>query len=530
MINALSRVSTGRGSFIFPKKSNLVELNRYWLAKDSLSVVAFPVASEVAKYRCYFIGTANLGIRDIGPEVKKKIVEILNQPDAKEFKVSSDKQSGEVNDDLYNIVNSLAVQSGLSEVVRSNIYQDFSSYFSQYTLHRWVQHPQILSGVKSGNYLGILPVTVELVPTLNCTYRCGKNQTSMGCAYRPQKELYGNWDKNVFDDERVHMRDPRLMGLITDRLAEAGVRAVIVTGGGEPTLSKVTVEGIKKLKSAGLDVGLYTNGSVLTERQIKQLISADIDFIRVSLNAGTENGHRSQHDYLHPNANYFQRVLKNIYLIAKEIIDSQSNTEFGIGMLVSSRNRGELFVSAERMLEAASRAGGGIDFVTYRPEIDYYGGDQIDQEISKEADEAHGKISDLFSETEIKFRWLSRRFEGAKGGKGYKKCLANSIIGEIAPDARLYLCCEKHFMPDYLIGDLKAVSFQENWQSEQRRMVIDRINNEQLSQCPSLCKPHELNKIFNEIEEYRDAGRWSEVEEWIGVQQILPRSRWTNFF
>lgn len=487
------------------------------------------MTTEVGAYRYYFVVSPEIFSKDFSPRTKKVIQQIFKQKDAGEFKISSEEPGGKVSPEIINIFSNLAIKSG-RHLGSADIYEQFSFFYSQYPLYRWVYHPRIVEAVRTGDYYHILPVTVELVPTLNCTFRCGRNRENEGCAYKPQKMAHGNWEKNIFDDPNIHIKDPQLMEKIIDRLKEAEVKAIIVTGGGEPILSPVTLQGIKYARRLEIDVGLYTNGSILTEKQIKELLSINLTFARISLNAGTAEGHRRHHNYLNPKKVYFNKILENIKTFAQEIVRQKSETEFGIGMLVSNRNRGELVKAAQRLVEIVDETGGGIDFVTYRPEVNYYGGPQIAPEVVKEAEAAHEQIAELLKGTPIKLRWLSRRFVSTQTPKGYDTCLAHSIIGEIAPDGRLYLCCERHFMPNYLIGDLKTQSFREAWDSELRRGVVNKINSSNLKDCPPVCKPHELNRIFNQMESFKQRGEWKIAKEWIEAQKVLPVTRWVNFF
>ena len=54
--------------------------------------------------------------------------------------------------------------------------------------------------------------------------------------------------------------------------AKCGVKSVKIAGGGEPILYQGYEEVIKNFKENGIDVGLVTNGTSLTEKQIKRIV------------------------------------------------------------------------------------------------------------------------------------------------------------------------------------------------------------------------------------------------------------------
>jgi molybdenum cofactor biosynthesis enzyme MoaA len=68
-------------------------------------------------------------------------------------------------------------------------------------------------------------------------------------------------------------------------LAEAGVRAVVLIGGGEPLMHRSTPRIAQQLTEAGVAVGLVTNGTLL--RNVIDLLVGNLSWLRVSLDAAT---------------------------------------------------------------------------------------------------------------------------------------------------------------------------------------------------------------------------------------------------
>ena len=120
------------------------------------------------------------------------------------------------------------------------------------------------------------PTSINLDLTTACNYRCDH------CV---DMDILNTGIK--YDDE--HLFD----GLT--RMAERGLRSVIVIGGGEPTLYPRFAEVIRHMKGLGLKVGIVTNGS----RMEKILEVADVfdaeDWVRLSLDSGSDETFQAMH-------------------------------------------------------------------------------------------------------------------------------------------------------------------------------------------------------------------------------------------
>jgi wyosine [tRNA(Phe)-imidazoG37] synthetase (radical SAM superfamily) len=114
----------------------------------------------------------------------------------------------------------------------------------------------------------LAPISINLDLTTACNYRCTH------CI---------DWDilntRHRFDEEELHES--------LRRMAERGLRSVILIGGGEPTLFPRFVPFVAFLKSIGLQVAVVTNGSrgqALAEAAVHMNAR---DWIRLSLDAGS---------------------------------------------------------------------------------------------------------------------------------------------------------------------------------------------------------------------------------------------------
>lgn len=330
----------------------------------------------------------------------------------------------------------------------------------------------------------IKPTTVEFVPTLNCNFSCTQ------CAYKKAKEETMTKENSDMSQET--------MEISLQRLKDGGIKNILVTGGGEPLISPLTPQILELSKDMGLTSALYTNGLLLTRKTINRIFEAEPLFVRVSVYGGNQD---VMNQYTNTQSSHtHDLVLGKIDKMGeqKEIIGSDLN--IGISYLVHPQTADSVLEFGQKM--RSLKHIDNIDYIRFTPAVEYFGKEQHSQDMMKKVfDVVTGDITEMFEDSNTEIKPYFHRVNDLHKEKGYEKCLANGWYAELSPTGKLYLCCEKHFLPEYEIGDLTVNTLDEIWQSEKRLKLIEKINEECLSDCPTLCKPHELNKIFNEIKD-----------------------------
>jgi len=385
----------------------------------------------------------------------------------------------------------------------------------EYFQGKWIFHPNQVEKLLRGEINGITPINAELVPSLECPFNCPH------CTY-----IQTGWRKRTIEQKGERMMDFSSMKILIDKLEEAGVKSLTFTGGGEPLTNPFCVDGIEYAMQKGLDAGLFTNGALLDKDKIRRLLRTELTFIRLSLNAGIEEVHNKFHGL--KKESFFARVVKNLELLAEEKVASRSRTTIGVGVIVNPVNVGNLGEIAQllKSIVNSQERDGGIDYVIFRPTVIYIPGrPQYPKEIFERAQEEIGdKVLPVLEGTSIRVANIEGRFEDvAKEEKDYQKCLAHPWAVSVAYDGGVYLCSETDGMEDYLLGNLLTQSFDEIWQSERRRDVIENIGN-----CPPICKLHFYNKIFSQLLPIspQDLPR---VKEWIDAERQKGPPEHVNF-
>ena len=426
-----------------------------------------------------------------------------------------------------------------------NLTSDIHQNYSYYSFGKWLYYPDRVACVKRGDFRMVKPVTVQLIPSLYCNFYCPH------CCYGRSKE-----NIKAHGERTAMLMDEHVMSVIIDRLSEAGIKGIVFTGGGEPTSHIRLTDCMRQAVQKGIKVGLFTNGSLLTASKIHQILELKPTFIRVSLDAGTPDIHRLLHGYPEK-YDYFPKVLENIELLAKGKLSQKVDTTIGVGVTVEPINLFNLVEVAKRLHEIACRPpAGGIDYLVFRPTVNYQGGKhlrtvqlildyvnvhfpeyhqaywnylyeglQFPAQIFEIASQIiNDEVSQLLEDTGIQVINVHTKMLGVtQPDHPYTKCRASPWYIFVGPDGTVYNCAELGLDPRVAIGNLLTQTLDEIWSSQRRQEVMDFIDEDGLhALCPPVCLYYELNTIFEDIDEaVRSNGAQSQqVMDWIAGQEI----------
>ena len=192
------------------------------------------------------------------------------------------------------------------------------------------------------------PTQVQLIISDLC------NQDCSFCAYR----MSGNLSNELFgvarEDGSVNNNPNRMIPYekiveILEDAAKMGVKAIQLTGGGEPTVHPKFEQVVEKCYELGLEVGLVTNGVKLTPKLIDLLAKAV--WVRVSVDASNVDSYMS---IRRVPVMHYNRVWDNIKALAQRKKDIGSNLTIGVGFVVTKENYKEVVVAAAQAREAGA--------------------------------------------------------------------------------------------------------------------------------------------------------------------------------
>ncbi len=306
------------------------------------------------------------------------------------------------------------------------------------------------------------PVTAEIDPSLMCNHKCPE------CTFR-------NYLKKQFIPGRILKR-------LVPELSAAGVKGVIISGGGEPLTNPNTYRFIELLAQGGIDVTLSTNGLTL-DKNMESLLRHCLR-IRVSVDAASPQVYLKTHGV---SESYFKRMLDNLHAAVRLKRNLGFRTNLGISFLVSSQTKEDIVPAMALFKEI------GLDFIQFKPMQRYdESKSQWYYEDIGSLEEYIARKHDFESET-FRISFLREKyFVGEKYERGYTRCHGACFDLVIGADSKVYLCCHLKYNPSYCLGDL---------QSEPLINTIERIrsNSRVTKDCVPLCRLDAINELLEDF-------------------------------
>ena len=258
------------------------------------------------------------------------------------------------------------------------------------------------------------------------------NLCNAKCVFCPRDEMH----------RQQGVMDMALFQKIVDECAALGVTHVRVHNYGEPFLDRQLVEKVRYAKSKGIaEVGMISNGSLITEELARGMIEAGLDAINISVDAaGKEVFEKTR---LHLN---YDTVINNVRTLAR------LRDELG-------RKRPKLILSFVRQNNSSDE-------------------EQFIAEWSRIADKIH--ITELHN-------WAGTL--NSKSDVSYP-CYRMWLTFTVLWDGRVSLCCAD-FDGRHVLGDLRSSTIAEVWNSP----AYLAVRRQQLeSGGPEICRTCDLPK------------------------------------
>lgn len=320
--------------------------------------------------------------------------------------------------------------------------------------------------VANGNVLDS-PIVVDLDPTTVCDLACPE------CISVPVLNK-GGFTANRLDSLAIE-------------IADAGVRAVVLIGGGEPLAHSGISRVIQTLTSRGLHVGLVTNGTLLGHHL--DVIASKIDWVRVSIDAATA----ATYQRIRPSRkgpNMFPRVLRNMLRLSR-----RRTGALGYSFLALFREDAEgriVFSNLHEIARAARIAKRlGCDYFELKAALDmnHYIIDPSKASlelISRELSTATMLEDQHFAVLVSSSMAALLKREDRVQNKQYQRCSVAELRTLITPTG-VYVCPYHRGNPKFQIGDAVKNSFKQIWDAANRGVVNPQHD------CLFHCARHESN-------------------------------------
>lgn len=277
--------------------------------------------------------------------------------------------------------------------------------------------------------------------------------------------------------------------------ARLDARLIHFSGGGEPLLNRHTLEALRlaqalsaeRVAAGGhpLKVAMSTNGSHLTPE-----VAAEVDYLRVSLNAGTAaQHHRTNHagDPRHPGD--FDRIIENIRRARPH-----ARQDVGLAFVVEHENYRDIPAFCRVAADV------GADFVHIRP--GFYYAPELDAATRGVMAEAHALCEQAKAElrgSPLRIFSITEKFDGYWSPRTYHACRA-VLTGVTLRATGDFAVCQDRMDLTFGAAYRGGATFEEVWHSEEHKALVGTIHDGpggHLGACPRC--------VWNKRNEWIDA-------------------------
>jgi organic radical activating enzyme len=279
----------------------------------------------------------------------------------------------------------------------------------------------------------------------------------------------------------------RVLRLVSE-MEDVGVSAVVIAGDrGEPLLHPGAEDILLRLADSPIEVGLYTNGTILPHRLHAPL--SRVAWVRVSADAGTSTTHHLMHNYP-PGRQDFEHLLKNLAVLVKLVGD------VGASFILDETNAHEIEVAANTLLPI------GLKFLEFKPKY------LPDYSVDSDWLRCMGPVLSVAIER-ARARWgkrivLNNQVEALIKGDvpprltTVPRTCRTSLLRMVISSHGCYSCTPFRGEPARRFGDIQSQSLVEVLSSPERRALVEQ-------KCERLCAYDAQNEFLLGLEEGRVA-------------------------
>lgn len=296
------------------------------------------------------------------------------------------------------------------------------------------------------------------------------------CAYRMSGYTSNQLFSIIEEDGTVNNNPKRMIPYekvieILDDCVEMGVKAIQVTGGGEPTVHPQHSEIFQAIVERNLDLAVVTNGAVLRDNAVSWMLNAK--WLRISVDAGSDETYSTTRRVNH---GVYGRIWENISKITSLKKDlGQGDPIVGVGFVVSKDNWKEVMECA-RMTKEVGADNIRLSALFQSEDEKYFEGFFADAaELCREAQRTYqDKTFKVFN------NFGDRLSDLTQHSPDYEFCGYQELNSYIGADLNVYRCCTTAYNHQGMLGSIENMRFKDFWESEQKK---DKIGNFDARSC-----------------------------------------------
>ena len=329
------------------------------------------------------------------------------------------------------------------------------------------------------------PFVVEFDPTSNCNLAC------------PDCISGSLLNQGQIERDRIKQ--------LTQEMIDAGVKAVILIGGGEPMMHPDIGWVMETLGKAKVQIGITTNGLYL-KKYLRETVEY-ANWVRVSMDAGTSETFQR----IRPSPSgksLFNVAIRNMEMYAKVkkgilgysfMIFSEGNYGFKGTPIVSAENKfamTEIKTNTHEIYKAAKLAKEiGCDYFEVKPmyDVNHFSvlqKDSIADIVEEQLDKVKSLTDDNFKVIEALKLRATLHGDSNLEPKEYTRCTI-AHMRTLVTSSGSYVCPYFRGVGHKEIGNINTTSFEEMWKGEKRMNIMKNLNPSK--DCPMHCIRHESN-------------------------------------
>jgi len=264
---------------------------------------------------------------------------------------------------------------------------------------------------------------------------------------------------------------------ITDDFVDMGVKAIEITGGGEPSLHPDFKKYLRYLSKTPIETAIDTNGTLMSDESIALLFDTNLLWARVSIDASNKDTYSNLR---HAPIEHWEKAWKTV----ENLVSHRKQQSIGCSFVVNSVNWKEVYdfckiandygVDSARISVAFTNKGKHI--------LSDYQSNYVEELINKADQDFNLYLPNTFS---TRVESLNN-----KPIQDCEYCYIKDLVCIIEGSQKVYSCCSHTGTNHGIVGTLNNNRFKELWtKKEQWRRDFNVKEN-----CKCSCIYEERNK------------------------------------
>jgi len=340
---------------------------------------------------------------------------------------------------------------------------------SKYSIYKIFHFKDNIDTLPKSSNIIKAPIHIRIKPTNVCAHNCWY------CSYKLE---------NVQLGQDMVTRDfipKEKMFEIIDDCEEMGVKAITLSGGGDPFYYKYLLETVTRLSKSPIKFASLTNGAKL-EGKVAEIFAKHGQWIRVSIDGWDD---KSYSEYRGVKEGEFTKVISNM----KNFKKLNGPCSLGVSFIIDKKNADHIYTLVKKVKETGANSikmspcivdnDGKKNNEYHRP---FY--ENVKKEIQRVKEELEDDTFEIFDS----YHLLADLFD-----KDYNWCPFMQVLPVIGADLNIYPCQDKAYnLENGLVGSIKEQRFKDFWFNDKNKFF--KINPS--VHCNNHCVANEKNKII----------------------------------